>query len=91
VEASVFFKPRSENSEELSVEDLVDLDELEFEGRAVTDAPGVVLRKGDSSVWTLIAARNDSRLNRPNIPLILIPLTIIVTNCCTYCGVFLQQ
>ena len=42
------------NSEKsvLSVEELVNLDDLEFESHAVTDAPaaGVVLHKGNSRV-----------------------------------------
>ena len=63
---------RSENinSEKsvLSVEELVDLDEIEFEDHAVTGAPGVVLRKGSLTVWTPIATRTRSRLKHPNIP-----------------------
>ena len=67
------FKPRSENDEAnskrcvLSVEELTDLDELEFESHAVTDAPGLVLHKGNSRVWTPIAARTRSRLKHLNI------------------------
>ena len=32
----------------LSVEELTDQDELDFESHAVTDAPGLVLHKGNS-------------------------------------------
>ena len=60
------------NSEKsvLSVEELVNLDDLEFESHAVTDAPaaGVVLHKGNSRVWTPIAAKTCSRLKHPSIP-----------------------
>ena len=62
-------KPRSENIDSeksvLSVEELVDLDEIEFEDHAVTGALGVVLRKGS---WIPIATRTCSRLKHPNIP-----------------------
>ena len=67
------FRRRSENYEAnsmrcvLSVEELTDQDELEFKSHAVTDAPGLVLHKENSRVWTPIAARTRSRLKHPNI------------------------
>jgi hypothetical protein len=67
------FKPRSDDSEAnnseksvLSIEELEDLDGLEFEGLAVTNAPGVLLHKGNSSAWTPIATRTRSRLKLPS-------------------------
>jgi hypothetical protein len=35
---------------EVTIEELKDLDGLEFEGHAVTNAPSVLLHKGNSSV-----------------------------------------
>ena len=59
-------KPRSNADSRrdsvLSVKELVNMDEIEFQGHAVSDAPGVILSKGNSSVWTPIATRTRSRV-----------------------------
>ena len=46
----------------LSVEELSDLDGIEFLSHASNDAPGVVLMKDSLRVWTPVAARTRSRL-----------------------------
>ena len=46
----------------LAVKELVNMDEIKFHSHAVSDTPGVILGKWNSSVWTLIASRTHSRL-----------------------------
>ena len=38
------------------------MDEIEFQSHAVSDTPGVLMRQGNSCVYTLIATRTRSRL-----------------------------
>ena len=50
---------------ELSIEELADMDNIEFRSHEAEDTPGVVLKKGCLEVWTPVAARTRSRLKYP--------------------------
>ena len=47
---------------ELSVDEMQEFDEIIFQGRDEDYAPGVILVKGSTSVWTLIASRTRLQL-----------------------------
>ena len=55
-------RPEQQTDSVLSVKEIVNMDEIEFQGHAVSDTPGVLMRKGNSCVWTPIATRTRSRL-----------------------------
>ena len=45
----------------LTVKELLDMDEIEFQSHKIDDTPGVNLRKGSLTVWTPIASRTRSK------------------------------
>ena len=67
------FKPRSENKEAnskrcvLSVEELTDMDDLDFESHTVTDAPGLSMPSHRHSLMALLTPLSDSVTAKPSL------------------------